>query len=149
MREQLAEALKAAMKAQDKRRTATLRLVSAAIKDRDLAAQGEGRERIDDAEIVEVLARMVKQRRESTAIYEGAGRIELAEQEREEIEIIEEFLPARLDAAEVRAAVEAAIEEAGAASLKDMGRVMAILKQRFAGRIDFAEASRILKEELA
>lgn len=148
MREQLAEALKISMKALDKRRTATLRLVHAAIKDRDIACGAHGKERITDPEIVDVLAKMIKQRRESAGIYEKAGRAELATQEKDEIAIIEEFLPRQLDEAQTLAAVKALIAELGAHGLKDMGRTMAALKQRHAGEIDVGRASALVKDLL-
>ena len=148
MRDAISQALKTAMKAQDKRRTSTLRLVTAAIRDRDLASQGAGKDRISDAEILDVLTKMVKQRREAMTTYTEAGRVDLAEQEREEIAIIEEFLPAQLGEAETRTEIKRLISELGAGSLKDMGRVMGVLKERFAGRMDFAKASAEVKKQL-
>ncbi|MGD9828304.1 MAG: GatB/YqeY domain-containing protein [Hyphomicrobiaceae bacterium] len=148
MRERINDALKSAMKAQNKRRMSTLRLVTAAIKDRDIAARSSGKERITDGEILDVLAKMIKQRRESVETYEGAGRLELAEQEKEEITIIEEFLPRQLSEAETRAAVEAVMAEIGAQGLKDMGRTMAALKERFQGQMDFTKASALVKDAL-
>ncbi|MCB1549837.1 MAG: GatB/YqeY domain-containing protein [Hyphomicrobiaceae bacterium] len=148
MRERINDALKSAMKAQNKRRMSTLRLVTAAIKDRDIAARSSGKERITDGEILDVLAKMIKQRRESVETYEGAGRLELAEQEKEEITIIEEFLPRQLSEAETRAAVEAVMAEIGAQGLKDMGRTMAALKERYQGQMDFTKASALVKDAL-
>lgn len=148
MRERLSDSLKTAMKALEKRRVATLRLIHAAIKDRDIAAGGAGKDRISDAEIVEVLAKMIKQRRESIATYEQAGRTDLADQEKEEIVIIEEFMPRQLGPEETRAAVTAVVTELGAHGLKDMGKVMTALKQRHAGEIDFGKAGAIVKEIL-
>lgn len=148
MRDEISQALKAAMKAQEKRRTSTLRLVTAAIRDRDLASQGAGKDRISDAEILDVLTKMVKQRREAMSTYTEGGRVDLAEQEREEIAIIEEFLPAQLGEAETKAEIKRIITELGASSLKDMGRVMGVLKERFAGRMDFAKASTEVKKQL-
>ena len=148
MRETIAAALKAATKAQDKRRVSTLRLMSAAIKDRDIAARTAGKTQATDAELLELLAKMIKQREESEKIYADAGRAELAKQEAEEIAIIREFLPKQLSGKEVEKAVGEAIAEAGAASIKDMGKVMAELKARYAGQMDFAKASALVKSKL-
>lgn len=150
LRETIKQGLTEATKAQDKRRMATLRLIQAALKDRDIAGRTEGRDAgVSDAEILEVLSKMVKQRRESAGIYESAGRMELAHQENEEIAIIESFMPKQLSDAETAAAVQAVIAETGAASIKDMGRVMGELKKRHAGQMDFAKAGAIVKEKLA
>jgi uncharacterized protein YqeY len=150
LRETIKQGLTEATKAQDKRRMATLRLIQAALKDRDIAGRTEGRDAgVSDAEILEVLSKMVKQRRESAGIYESAGRMELAQQENEEIAIIESFMPKQLSDAETAAAVQAVIAETGAASIKDMGRVMGELKKRHAGQMDFAKAGAIVKEKLA
>ena len=146
LREQFNDALKEAMKAKEQRRVSTLRLVLAALKDRDIANRTEeSRAGIGDDEILLLLAKMIKQREESAATYEGAKRPELAAAEREEIAIIQGFLPKQLSEKEVEDAVKAAITEAGAASMKDMGKVMAILKERHAGRMDFAKASGTVK----
>ncbi|MEQ8267752.1 MAG: GatB/YqeY domain-containing protein [Parvibaculum sp.] len=150
LRETIKQGLTEATKAQDKRRMATLRLIQAALKDRDIAGRTDGRDAgVSDAEILEVLSKMVKQRRESAGIYESAGRMELAQQENEEIAIIESFMPKQLSDAETAAAVQAVIAETGAASIKDMGRVMGELKKRHAGQMDFAKAGAIVKEKLA
>jgi len=150
MQERFTEALKEAVKSQDKVRVSTLRLITAAIKDRDIAARsadsGDG---VTDEQILEILAKMVKQRQEAATTYEEAGRLELAEQERAEIIIIEEFLPQQLSEDEVGDAVAAAIAELGADSLKDMGKVMACLKGKYAGQMDFGKASALVKEKLA
>jgi uncharacterized protein YqeY len=148
MRETITAALKAATKAQDKRRVSTLRLVVAAIKDRDIAARGLGKSQATDAELLELFARMIKQREESEKIYRDAGRADLATQEAEEIAIIREFLPAQLSDADTESAIAAAIAEAGATSVKDMGKVMAALKARYAGQMDFAKASAAVKAKL-
>jgi uncharacterized protein YqeY len=148
MRETITAALKQATKAQDKRRTSTLRLVSAAIKDRDIAARGSGKEKATDAELLELLAKMIKQREESEKIYRDAGRAELAQQEAEEIVIIREFLPQQLSDAETEQAIAAAIAEVGAASIRDMGKVMGALKARYAGQIDFGKAGALVKAKL-
>jgi uncharacterized protein YqeY len=148
MRETITAALKAATKAQDKRRISTLRLVSAAIKDRDIAARGLGKGEATGAELLELFAKMIKQREESEKIYANAGRAELAKQEAEEIVIIREFLPKQLSEADMQKAVAEAIAEAGAANVKDMGKVMAALKARYAGQMDFAKASALVKVKL-
>jgi uncharacterized protein YqeY len=148
MRETITAALKDATKSQDKRRMSTLRLVSAAIKDRDIAARTAGKTRATDAELLELFAKMIKQREESQKIYANAGRAELAKQEGEEIEIIREFLPKQLSDKETERAIAAAIVESGATSVKDMGKVMAALKARYAGQMDFAKASATVKAKL-
>lgn len=149
LREQVNDALKAAIRAQEKPRMSTLRLISAAIKDRDIQNRTAGRgEGVSDEEVLDILAKMVKQRRESVQIYEEAGRIELAEREQREIVVIEEFLPRQLSDDEARMAVRAVIGELNAEGLKDMGRVMGALKERHAGQMDFARASAIAKELL-
>jgi uncharacterized protein len=148
MRETITAALKHATKAQDKRRMSTLRLVSAAIKDRDIAARTAGKTEATDAELLELFAKMIKQREESQKIYADAGRAELAKQESEEIAIIREFLPQQLSDKEMEKAVAAAIAETGAASVKEMGKVMAALKASHAGQMDFARASALLKAKL-
>ena len=148
MRETVTAALKTATKAQDKRRISTLRLVSAAIKDRDIAARTAGKGEATDAELLELFAKMIKQREESEKIYREAGRAELATQEAEEIAIIREFLPAQLSDADAQKAIADAIGEAGASSVKDMGKVMAELKAKYAGQMDFAKASAAVKTKL-
>ncbi|RMF74098.1 MAG: GatB/YqeY domain-containing protein [Alphaproteobacteria bacterium] len=149
LRQELQDALKAAMREKDRRRISTLRLILAAIKDRDIARRTEGDERDDDTVIREILAKMIRQREESVRAYEEGGRVELADQEREEIAIIRSFLPPQMSEEEVRQAVDAVIGEVGARSLKDIGRCMAALKERYAGRMDFGLASRLVKERLA
>ena len=150
LREQLGAALKEAMKASDRKRTGTLRLVLAALKDRDIAGRtAESREGISDDEILALLAKLIKQREDSIALYEKGGRPELAAAERGEIAIIREFMPRQMDDAEAKAAIASVIAELGAASLKDMGKVMAALKERFAGKMDFAKASAAVKELLS
>lgn len=149
MRDGFSEALKAAMRAGDKRRVSTIRLIQAAIKDKDIEARGAGRGEATEAEILALLQKMIKQRQESAAIYDGAGRAELAAQEREEMAIIATFQPRQLDEAETRAAVEAAIAATGASGVKDMGKVIAALRAEHAGSMDFAKASGIVKARLA
>lgn len=148
MRDEISEGYKAALKAGDKRRTATLRAVNAAIKDRDIDARGQGKEPLADAEVLVLLQKMVKQREESLGIYEKAGREDLAAVEREEIAILSEFLPKGLSDAEVDAAIKAAIEKTGASGGKDMGKVIAALKAEYPGRIDFGKASARVKAAL-
>jgi uncharacterized protein len=148
MRETITAALKTATKAQDKRRVSTLRLVSAAIKDRDIAARTAGKGEATDAELLELFAKMIRQREESEKIYRDAGRAELATQEAEEIAIIREFLPKQLSEADMRKAIADAVAEAGAVSVKDIGKVMAALKSRYAGQMDFAKASALVKAKL-
>jgi uncharacterized protein YqeY len=148
MRETITAALTAATKAQDKRRISTLRLVSAAIKDRDIAARTAGKEQATDAELLELFAKMIKQREESEKIYADAGRAELAKQEAEEIVIIREFLPKQLSEQDMAKAIAEAIKKTGAASVKDMGKVMAELKANYAGQMDFGKASAAVKAKL-
>jgi uncharacterized protein YqeY len=148
MRETINAALKEAMKAQDKRRISTLRLISAAIKDRDIAARGGGKGAASDADLLDLLAKMIKQREESEKIYAEAGRTELAQQEAEEIAIIREYLPKQLSEADTEKAIGEAIAEAGATSVKDMGKVMAALRARYAGQMDFGKAGQLVKSKL-
>lgn len=149
-RTELNDSLKVAMKAKDKCAVSTLRLILAALKDRDIAVRANGQpDGIADDEILQLFAKMVRQRRESIKLYEEGGRIDLAGREAEEIKIIEAFLPEQLGDDEVAAAVAAVIAEVGAQGLKDMGPTMAVLKERYAGRMDFGKASAIVKELLA
>lgn len=149
MRDAINEGVKAAMKAHDARRTATLRAISAAIKDRDIAVRTENRGAISDGEIVVLIQKMVKQREESLAIYTQAGRADLAAVEQEEIAILSEFLPKGLSEAEVDAAIAAAIAKTGADGAKDMGKVIASLKADYPGQIDMGKASARVKAALA
>jgi hypothetical protein len=146
MRDRFTTAMKEAMKAGDKRRLGTVRLIQAALKDKDIEARGAGRGQATDEEILGLLQKMIKQRQESIAIYDQNGRPELAQAEREEAEVIQSFLPQPLDEAETRAAIEAAIAETGAASMKDMGKVVGALRAKYAGRMDFGRASVLVKE---
>lgn len=149
MRTRLSDALKSAMLAKDARTVSTVRLILAALKDRDIAARGRGiPDGIGDDEIIQMLGSMIKQRRESISMYEQGGRLELAQQEAEEITIIERFLPRQLSEAELAEAVKATIAEIGAGGLKDMGRTMAALKERYAGQMDFTKASAAVKQQL-
>ncbi len=149
MREQFTEALKEAMKGGDKRRVSTIRMITSALKDRDIEQRGLGKPPLTDDEILGLLQKMVKQRQESLAIYEQAGRDDLASQESEEIHILMCFMPAQLDEAAVKAAIADAIEASAASSVKDMGKVMAFLKERYAGQMDFAKASGTVKAMLS
>lgn len=147
MRERFTAMMKESMKAGDKRRLATVRMIQAALKDRDIEARGAGKT-VSDDDILALLQKMVKSRQESLGIYEKAGREDLASQEREEIAIITEFLPQQLSDAEATAAIKAAIAETGATSMKDMGKVVASLKAKYTGQMDFAKASTLVKAAL-
>ena len=149
MRDAISEGYKTALKAGDKRRTATLRAVNAAIKDKDIEARGQGKGPLGEQEVLVLLQKMVKQREESLGIYEKAGRDDLAVVEREEIAILNEFLPQGLSEAEIEAAIIDAIKKTGAEGGKDMGKVIASLKADFPGRIDFGKASAKIKTALA
>ena len=146
LRDDINSALKEAMKSGQARRVSTLRLINAAVLERE--TKGAERVTLSDAEIVDVMGKMVKQRQESLDIYEKAGRTDLAAQEREEIEIISAYLPKQMSDLEAAAAISALIKELGAATIKDMGRTMAALKQRFSGQIDTAKASAQIKKLL-
>ncbi|WP_028747307.1 GatB/YqeY domain-containing protein [Rhizobium mesoamericanum] len=148
LRDQLAAALKDAMKSKNAERLSTVRLIQAAIKDRDIANRGTGKDEASDDEILQILAKMVKQRDESAKIYEENARPELAAKERAEIAVLQDFLPQQLSDAEVRSNIAAIIAEIGAAGPKDMGKVMAVLKERYAGQMDFSKASGAVKEQL-
>ncbi|MBL4691346.1 MAG: GatB/YqeY domain-containing protein [Rhodospirillales bacterium] len=150
LRTRLSDALKTSMKGRDAKSTAALRLILAALKDRDIAARAKGdRDGISNDEVLGMLQSMIKQRRESIALYEKGGRMELAQQEAEEIAVIEEFLPEQMGPDEMVAAIEGVIAELKAKSLKDMGRVMAALKENYAGKMDFSSASAGVKERLS
>ncbi len=149
LRQQISDDLKTAVKAKDRATTATLRLVTAALKDRDIAARGGGGSGIiSDDEILDLLARMVRQREEAIELYRTGGRPELAEREAGEIEVIRRFMPRQLSEAEMAALVDEVIATSGATGLKDMGRVMAALKQGYPGQIDGAAASALVKKRL-
>jgi uncharacterized protein len=150
LREQFTEHMKEAMRSKDQRRLSTIRLINAALKDRDIANRTEtSREGIGEEEILSLLAKMIKQREDSAEQYEKGNRPELAAAEREEIAIIREFMPKQMDPEGAKAAAEGVIRELGANSMKDMGRVMTALKERYAGQIDFAKASGTVKELLS
>lgn len=149
LRERLMDELKGAMKAGDKGKVAAVRLIQAAVKDKDIEARGAGRGQASDDEILAVMQKMIKQRQESAAIYAANDRPELAETENGEIAVIASFLPKQLSEDDVKAAIAAAVTEAGAASMKDMGKVVAVLKGKYAGQMDFAKASGLVKAALA
>jgi hypothetical protein len=149
LRERLSAAMKDAMRAKDAARLSAIRLISAAIKDKDIAIRGEGAtDPATDADLMSVLAKMVKQRQDSAKVYVEGGRQDLADKELAEVRVIEEFLPKALTPSEAEAAVKAAIASTGAASIKDMGRVMAALKAEFAGRMDFGAVGPMVKAAL-
>ena len=150
MRSRVNTALKQAMKDKAADRLSTLRLINAAIKDRDIAARGTNEEDagVGDAEVLAILGKMTKQRQESARAYEEGGRLDLAERELNEVAVIEEFLPKQLDEDEIRAAVKAAVVETGAASIRDMGKVMGALKAKFTGQMDFGKVGPMVKDEL-
>lgn len=141
--------MKEAMKAGEKDRLATIRMIQAALKDRDIEARGQGKEAISDEEVLALLQKMIKQRTESAGVYDQGGRPELAANERAEIAVIQTFLPQQMDEAETKAAIQAAIAETGAAGPKDMGKVIGALKGQYAGRMDFGAASGLVKAALA
>ena len=149
LRESFTELMKAAMKAGDKRRTGTLRMITAALKDRDIEARGQGKPPLSDDDILGLLQKMVKQRQESLKIYQDAGRSDLAEQEQGEITIIQSYLPQQMDEGEVSSAIDSVIAEIGAASIKDMGKVMAQVKTVAAGRADMGLVSARIKAKLS
>ena len=148
LRDSFNDSLKQATLSQDKRRMGTLRLIIAGLRDRDIAARTAGKGQLSDDEVLDLLGKMVKQRQESVRLYEEGGRKELADQEREEIAIIQSYMPKQLGEDEMRAAVAAVLKETGAASVKDMGKVMAALKAKYAGQMDFAKASGVVKSLL-
>ena len=150
LRSKISTALKKAMKDKDAQRLSTLRLINAAIKDKDIAARAEGNDDgVGDAEVLAILGKMSKQRRESARAYEEGGRLDLADREREEVTVIEEFLPRQLGEEEAEAAVEAAIAEIGAESIRDMGKVMGALKAKYTGQLDFGKVGPMVKDRLA
>jgi uncharacterized protein YqeY len=150
LRAQLTDAMKEAMKAKDTKRLSTVRLILAALKDRDIAARSEtNKELVGDDDILTLLAKMIKQREESAIAFDAGNRPELAANERGEIAVIRTFMPAQMDEAAMKAAVAKVIAESGAASIKDMGKVMAVLKERYAGQMDFSKASAATKDALS
>ena len=150
LRNEINSAMKEAMKEKAQLRLSTLRLINAAIKDRDIAARAEGVEQgVDDSEILAILGKMTRQRQESAKTYEEAGRLDLSERELSEIQVIEYFLPRQLNGDEIEIEVTKVIEEQGASSIRDMGRVMACLKERFTGQMDFGSVGPIVKKKLS
>ena len=150
VRQEISEAWKTAMQAKDRRATSTLRLILAALKDREIAARGEGDDDspIADDAILDMLQKMIRQRHDSIAYFEKGNRPDLVAQESEEIVIINRFLPKQMDEAEITQAIGAVVEELGATTIKDMGRIMGALKERYAGRMDFAKAAQRAKVRL-
>ena len=149
LRDQINNALKDAMKSGDKLKLSTLRLVNAAIKNADIEARGGGKDPLDDAAVLSLLQKLIKQRQESAVLYEKGGRGELAASELAEIKVIEGFLPKQMSETEVEAAIKAAIAETGAASVKDMGKVIGVLRGKYAGQMDFGKASGLVKAALS
>ena len=149
LRQRINDALKTAMKERDKARLSTLRLINAAIKDRDIEMRGKSEDAtVSDADILAILGKMVKQRQESARAYEEGGRLEMAGKERDEIKVIEEFLPRKLSDEEVTNAIDAAIAETGAQSIRDMGKVMGVLKQKHTGQMDFGQVGPQVRDRL-
>ena len=150
LRSRINTAMKQAMKDKSAERLSTIRLINAAIKDRDIAARTEGKENgVGDDEVLAILAKMTKQRQESAKTYEEAGRLDLSERELAEIKVIEEFLPRQLTDSEIQSAVSEAIKEVGASSIRDMGKVMAALKSKYAGQMDFGATGALVKNDLS
>lgn len=148
MREELSNQLKDALKAKDAPRISTIRLVQAAIKDRDIANRGVGKDPVSDDEILQILAKMIKQREESAKIYQEAGRQELADQELAEIQVIRSFMPQQLSEDRIREVCASVVAETGAQGLRDMGKCISTLKERYAGQMDFGKASGVVKDML-
>ncbi len=149
LREKFNTAMKEAMRSKDRRRLSTIRLIMAAVKDRDISVRTESDSKVGDPEIIEILSKMVKQRNDSIKAYEDAGRTELAKQESDEIEIIQEFLPRQFDDNEIEMAVKKVIEQTSASGLKDIGKIMSTLKSEYAGQMDFVKASAMAKSLLS
>lgn len=149
LKDRIAAELKTAVKAQDRRAMCTMRLIMAAINDRNIAARSSGKDSVSDDDVLQIMAKMIRQRQESQKAFEGAGRLELAEQEREEMAILKSFLPRQLDEEEVEIAITQAVNESGANCIKDMGRTMSVLKERYPGQMDFSLASKMVKQRLA
>ena len=145
LRDKFNSAMKEAMRSKDRRRLSTIRLIMAAVKDRDISVRTESDSKVGDSEIIDILSKMVKQRNDSIKAYQDAGRLELAKQEADEIDIIQEFLPRQLDEQEIEVDVKNAIEKTSASGLKDIGKIMASLKGDYTGQMDFAKASAMAK----
>jgi uncharacterized protein YqeY len=148
LRDEINNALKEAMKAKDERAVSTLRMVNATLKNADIDARGGGKPALVDADVLAVLQKMIKQRQESVELYKKGGRDDLVKQEQQEIDIISAYLPKQMSDDEMKAAVAEVVKDAGAASMKDMGRVMAALKERYTGKMDFAKAGALVKGAL-
>ncbi len=149
LRDDINNALKNAMKAKNERAVSTLRMVNSSLKNADIEARGQGKPPLGDAETLSILQKMIKQRQESVELYRQGGRADLVKQEEEEIAIISTYLPKQMSDAEMTAAIEAAIKDAGAAGMKDMGRVIGVLRGKFAGQMDMAKASGKVKAKLS
>ena len=145
LRDDINNALKEAMKAKNERAVSTLRMVNSTLKNADIEARGQAKPPLGDAEVLSILQKMIKQRQESVELYQKGGRADLVKQEQEEIAIISGYLPKQMSEAEMTAAIEAAIKDTGAAGMKDMGKVIAALKERYAGKMDFGKASALVK----
>ena len=148
LRDEINNALKDAMKAKNERAVSTLRMVNAALKNADIEARGSGKPALVDADVLSILQKMIKQRQESVELYQKGGRDDLVKQEQQEIAVISGYLPKQMSDDEVKAAIAAAVKETGASSMKDMGRVMAALKERYGGQMDFAKAGGLVKGQL-
>jgi len=148
LRDSINNAVKEAMKAKDERKLSTLRMVNSTIKNADIAARGEGKPSLSDADLLGVLQKMIKQRQEAILLYDKGGRPELAAAERAEIAVISSYLPRQMSEEDVKAAISAAIAETGAAGIKDMGKVIGALKAKYTGQMDFAKASALVKSAL-
>jgi uncharacterized protein YqeY len=148
LRDDINNALKAAMKARDERQVSTLRLVNSTLKNADIEARGQGKGPLGDDEVLGVLQKMIKQRHESIELYEKGGRAELAQQERDEVTIISSYLPKQMSDDEVKVAIADAVRDTGAAGMKDMGKVIGALRAKYAGKMDFTKASAIVKSTL-
>jgi uncharacterized protein len=149
LRDEINAAVKVAMKARDERRVSTLRLVNAAIQNAEIEAERAGKPALSDDDVLALLQKMIKQRQDSISLYEQGGRKELADKERGEIEVIQGYLPKQMSEAEAKAAIAEVIKQTGAQSVKDMGKVMAALKQAHAGKMDFGKASGLVKTQLS
>lgn len=149
LKERISQELKGAIKEKDRRAMCTLRLITAAISDRSIANRTNGKDGVTDDDVMQILAKMIRQREESERAFEEGGRLELAEQERQEMEIIRSFLPRQLDQTEVVQAIDEAVDAVGANCLKDMGRTMSVLKDRYPGQMDFSVASKMVKQRLS
>ena len=148
LRDDINTAVKEAMKAKDERKLSTLRMVNSTLKNADIEARGQGKPPLSDEALLSVLQKMIKQRQEAVELYDKGGRAELAAQEREEIAVISAYLPKQMSDDDMKAAISAAIAETGAAGMKDMGKVVGVLKGKFAGQMDFAKASGLVKAAL-